>query len=425
MSIKRIKDFDDGSGDLSNDDIFLFMDSPAGSGITKKISLADLSAAIGGGSVPDGNFDVINLSTTADPEILQGSMGWNITEGTVSIGLTDQVKINIGEHTFFRIRNNTGGTFYAGQTVQAAGVHNNIRIDADKFISDGSVREIRLLGCVLEDIAKNQSGYAINFGYIQEIDTRGNGPVNGTGNLWDINEPAWVEGDILFAHPTIPGKLTKIEPKHSISVALVIYVHQNHGRIFIRPTSYGHLNDNHDVNISSPADGQILKYNSSTTQWENTNIITSFVKYDYATDSLNISGSEQILGIDSDGGSFTPSYDGGLNSDISIDNTTGIISGFVENGIYRFDGSFFYYRSGSGADTDNLTIEYKSGSSTYNTLDQYFMGESSNNFTAKLNGVMKFTGSDPTQRTIRISQNPNISSDLYVKNGYFTITRIA
>jgi hypothetical protein len=77
MPIKRIKDFDDGSGDLSNDDIFLFMDSPAASGVTKKISLADLSAATGGGSVPDGNFGVINLSTTADPEILQGSIEWD------------------------------------------------------------------------------------------------------------------------------------------------------------------------------------------------------------------------------------------------------------------------------------------------------------------------------------------------------------
>jgi len=43
MSIKRINEFPDGSGSLSNDDVFLFMDDPSGSGITKKISLSDLA----------------------------------------------------------------------------------------------------------------------------------------------------------------------------------------------------------------------------------------------------------------------------------------------------------------------------------------------------------------------------------------------
>ena len=47
MGIKRFKDFPDGSGSLSADDIFLFMDHPNSSGVTKKISLADISDAIG------------------------------------------------------------------------------------------------------------------------------------------------------------------------------------------------------------------------------------------------------------------------------------------------------------------------------------------------------------------------------------------
>jgi len=38
---------------------------------------------------------------------------------------------------------------------------------------------------------------------------------------------------------------------------------------------------------------------------------------------------------------------------------------------------------------------------------------------------MKFVGSDPTQRIIRISQSPDITSDLYIDYGYFTISRIA
>ena len=38
MSIKRLNEFPDGSGSLTNDDVFLFMDDPSGSGITKKLA---------------------------------------------------------------------------------------------------------------------------------------------------------------------------------------------------------------------------------------------------------------------------------------------------------------------------------------------------------------------------------------------------
>ena len=50
MGIKRINEFPEGSGLLSSDDIFVFMDNPSGSGITKKISLSEISNAIGAGT---------------------------------------------------------------------------------------------------------------------------------------------------------------------------------------------------------------------------------------------------------------------------------------------------------------------------------------------------------------------------------------
>lgn len=42
MSIKRFNEFPDGSGNLSNDDILLFMDDPSNNRITKKINLDQL-----------------------------------------------------------------------------------------------------------------------------------------------------------------------------------------------------------------------------------------------------------------------------------------------------------------------------------------------------------------------------------------------
>jgi len=61
MSIKRINEFPEGSGALSSDDIFLIMDDPSGSATTKKVSLSELSAAIGSSSsFQVGNIDLHN-----------------------------------------------------------------------------------------------------------------------------------------------------------------------------------------------------------------------------------------------------------------------------------------------------------------------------------------------------------------------------
>ena len=64
MSIKRINEFPEGSGSLSNDDVFLFMDNPSGGGTTKKISLSQIANAIGGGgnaNTGDITFDSIKI----------------------------------------------------------------------------------------------------------------------------------------------------------------------------------------------------------------------------------------------------------------------------------------------------------------------------------------------------------------------------
>jgi len=193
-----------------------------------------------------------------------------------------------------------------------------------------------------------------------------------------------------------------------------------------------------------PQAGVELTYDSSSSRWRAYKIpnpVGSFVKYEYYTTLGSVGGSNAVLGISSDGGSYNydlatlVGYDGGLEPRISIDQTNGEISGFVENGVYRFDGSFIYRRDSANGTVDsdfNLIMEYKSGSGSYRIMDEYYeplfkastLNSSLYYFTAKLNGVMKFTGSDPTQRIIRISQSPDITSNIYPDYGYFTITRV-
>ena len=46
MTLKRFNQFPEGSGSLSNDDIFLFMDDPSGSALTKKVPVSVLHSGL-------------------------------------------------------------------------------------------------------------------------------------------------------------------------------------------------------------------------------------------------------------------------------------------------------------------------------------------------------------------------------------------
>jgi hypothetical protein len=227
--------------------------------------------------VSSGLFNNVSFNTSLpDPSLLQGQLAWNPSEGTVSIGFTNTYAQNLGEELHYRIRNNTTNTILKGTPVFASGLTpgGNNRIEVAPFIANGSIREIRFMGLATENIVNSTEGYTTHFGYIRGLDTRGNASTNGTTDkLWASGEPVWVEGDILYAHPSVSGKLTKIPPRHNISVAIILNVHQNAGKLFVRPLSFGHLEDNHDVLMSGISHNDVLVYNSGTALWENNNSV--------------------------------------------------------------------------------------------------------------------------------------------------------
>lgn len=81
-NIVRLNELPEGSGSLTNDDILLFMDDPSGSGISKKISLSEISNAIGGGG--SGNPFDQELNTTDFPTFSGVSLsnGTTLAQGT-------------------------------------------------------------------------------------------------------------------------------------------------------------------------------------------------------------------------------------------------------------------------------------------------------------------------------------------------------
>lgn len=77
MAIFRLNELPEGSGSLSNDDIFLFMDDPSGNSITKKISLDQIATAIGG--VDFGSYFNTTISTGSGINFEYSSGNNNLT----------------------------------------------------------------------------------------------------------------------------------------------------------------------------------------------------------------------------------------------------------------------------------------------------------------------------------------------------------
>ena len=208
-----------------------------------------------------GTLDIIQFNTNNGPVGSQGQMGWNSTEGTVDIALTDSTIMEIGQHRFFRVRNTTGSPLYKGQVVYASGVHPNGIITPNLYIANNTINEIRFIGLIWDTINNNNNGYVIDFGHLRHLD------LDGSATNYAVGDETWNDGDILYAHPTVAGKLTNVKPKHAISLAIILDNGNANGQLFVRPTNFSDLSYNHDVNISGVTNGQFLQYDSTTDYW--------------------------------------------------------------------------------------------------------------------------------------------------------------
>jgi hypothetical protein len=107
----------------------------------------------------------------------------------------------------------------------------------------------------------------MSFGTLKDIDTRGS-----TASAIAVGDETWAAGDILFAHPTVDGKLTKVRPQHDLVVAFITVRHASAGQLAVRITSGNHLEWLHDVEVEDPTESQILAYDETAGLWKNIDI---------------------------------------------------------------------------------------------------------------------------------------------------------
>jgi len=152
------------------------------------------------------------------------------------------------------VRNQTGSTLAAGTIVYINGATGN-RPTITLAQANNDANSAQTFGFTKASIANNGFGFVIV-----------------RGELENINTSALTEGAQLYLSPTTAGTWTTTKPsapQHLVYVGIVVRAHPTQGVILVAVQNGYELNELHDVQITSPTNGQVLKYNSSTSLWYN------------------------------------------------------------------------------------------------------------------------------------------------------------
>lgn len=181
---------------------------------------------------------------------------WNSQDGTLDIDMgLDGVTQQVGLEQYMVMGNATGSTLLNGKVIGFAG-SNDGRILGQKYIADGTMPAIYLVGVATMDIPNGTEGYVTTYGYVR-----------------DLNTSAWSAGDVLYASPDTAGELTNVKPTVpdiTVPVAAVVTSHVTNGVIIVRPTHtlplfYGAFSDTNSQNIAVANTPQAVTFNTTNT----------------------------------------------------------------------------------------------------------------------------------------------------------------
>jgi hypothetical protein len=122
----------------------------------------------------------------------------------------------------------------------------------------------KTLGIVRADIAAGDAGW-----------------ITTQGQVGGINLSAYNPGDILWLD-SVAGGFTKNKPQapyHSVFVGVVERAIPGNGLIYVKPANGVELDELHDIRITSLANNEIIRYNSSLGYWEN-KTVESILQFD-------------------------------------------------------------------------------------------------------------------------------------------------
>jgi hypothetical protein len=179
-------------------------------------------------------------------------------KGTIDIGNTDTATV-----VKAYVTNAEAVTITKGQVVYIFGASGD-RASVKLAKNTSDTFSSKTLGIVRADIAAGAAGW-----------------ITTQGQVSGINLGAYSPGDILWLD-SVPGGFTKNKPQapyHSVFLGVVERANAGNGLIYVKPQNGVELDELHDVRITSLANNEIIRYNSSLGYWEN-KTVESILQFD-------------------------------------------------------------------------------------------------------------------------------------------------
>lgn len=254
-----------GGGDITGSGDYNYVAKFNGSKSITKSQIYDSGFNVGIGTfspshkleVNGGTYsDYFQLDTSYSDGNTAGRFSWNPDRETAELGLDGTVSLILGQDTLWYVKNQSGSSIPKGRAVRASGALGaSSRITVEPMVADGSVSSKYLLGITIEEIADGDDGFVMSQGKIRGIDTSG----------------YTVAGTVLYCDPNNAGQLTETEPTApDLKLPIAFTVDKkNNGTLAVRVTAGTTISEANDVQITSVADNQFLRYNSTSGAWEN------------------------------------------------------------------------------------------------------------------------------------------------------------
>jgi hypothetical protein len=261
------------------------------------------SGAITNATTSDGtaNLSISNVSTAT------GSVSGILTAPTaVTATSTTQVAttafvqqelasgVAVAKNLEFLAHNGSGSTIAKGSIVYINGAVGGVP-RVVKAQANNDTNSARTIGFAKTDIADGANGFVISQGELENVRTADDSGIIGAGIQ-------------LYLSPTTPGAFTRTKPsapQHLVYVGVVVTASTGvalDGKILVGIQNGYELDEIHDVSISSPAAGQVIKRNAGNTLWINESIISTDVSDSTATGrslmtAATQAAANQVLGM--------------------------------------------------------------------------------------------------------------------------------
>jgi hypothetical protein len=230
-------------------------------------AINDLALSLGStdakAEIESGNsrqFDYIDFPQIAPVAPAARRLYYDDGDGTLMLTLKGgNSTLPIGQSEFELCFNGSVTTMARGTVVQITGAQGN-RIKIDRARADAEATSNHTFGFVDESIASGAEGFVLNSGLIRKLNT-----------ITDSEGNALTQGDTLYLSTSVSGGYTRVKPvapNHLVIVGFVVRVHASVGEIFVKVDNGYEIDELHNVYAPSPANGNTLIYNSTTSRWE-------------------------------------------------------------------------------------------------------------------------------------------------------------